>query len=415
MTKPIISLPRFLKLEGRLATQPVRVMGFALYISIFIVEQIFLAVQWCGSEYKSSWIAIVLLVFGAYIALEWVEQRYWLVKPALWLAVGAIGLRILLTEIAGLYACSGFHTFFSFIPVLLAYLYIGQRAALITAAINLLLYINWLSSDGMITLEFLRDENVVVELLITIVGMVLMLILGRTLLLEEENRQRANQLFIELEASQKQVTELAKADERNRIARDIHDSVGHHLMAVTVQLEKAKAFRPVNPDEADQALDDAKLAAQSALAEVRESVSALRSSGSQFEFQDALHQLVEGYSHRSIELTFEGEEAPFAQTALMALYRVAQEGLTNIEKHADAMHVTLHAILQPEQVKLILSDDGRGFSPTDLASKTDSSHAHFGLTGLHERLALLGGRLVVESKSKQGTTLTASVPVKRYE
>lgn len=394
--------------EGRLATLPIRVLGIALYISILFVELIFMNLGWCGSGYPLRWTFVVLSALGVIILLEWTEQRYWLEKPAIILAVATIGVRILLTEIAGNYACSGFHTFFYFIPPLLAYLYISDKAALITAGITLLFYIHWLSPAGIFNIAFMdqlahiEDENVVVEFFIMLVGMVLMLVLGRTLVLEEENRHRAEKLLTELEQSQLQVAELAKVEERNRIAREIHDSVGHHLMAVTVQLEKAKAYRAINPEEADQALDDAKRATQSALADVRESVSTLRTSEGQFELRQALSDLVTQFKGTPVNLTVEGDEAPFAKPVLMALYRAAQEGLTNVEKHANATTVDLGVSLTADHAILTLVDNGSGFSATELKKKMGTSHAHFGLVGLRERVELQGGTLTIGSAKSDG-------------
>ncbi|MEM7131668.1 MAG: sensor histidine kinase [Chloroflexota bacterium] len=398
--------------EGRLATLPIRVMGLALYISIFAVEIIFWNFGWCGSQYGLSYMLIVFVVLGLFVVVEFVEQWSFITKPALITAISVIILRIILVEIVGDYSCSGFHTFFALIPPLLAYLYIGPRAALITALINIVLYVNWIFEGAPLTLEFMREENIPVEFFITIVAMIMILVLGRTLVLEERNRIRSERLYDELQESQLQLTELAKVEERNRIARDIHDSVGHHLMAVTIQLEKARAFREISPQEADQALDDAQQATHLALSDVRESVSTLRESGTTFELGPALAQLIENFDRIPTKLTICGDEKPHRKPMLVALYRAAQEGLTNIEKHANATAAGMHVTLEKHMLTLILEDNGVGIDVVELETKASTSKAHFGLTGLRERLALLGGTLTVTCVESGGTKLSVQLPVK---
>lgn len=400
---------------GRATTQPVRFFAFSLYVSILIVELIFWGANFCGREYQLRWLIPLMITLGVFTALELWEQRSFSYKPPIMFAIGLIGTRIVLTELAGYFGCSGFHQFFAFIPPLLAYLYIGRRAALITAGINLLLYVNWTFSteDGYdFSVQHLQDEDVLIELFIFTVGLILVLVLGRVLTLEEQNRERAESLVAELEASQKQITDLAKVTERNRIARDIHDSVGHHLTAINIQIEKAQAFRAINPAEADQALVDAKRSAQAALADVRESVSALREQNRQFDLKSGLTQLVDGFRQVPTTLHFAGDETLYSKASLIALYRVAQEGLTNIGKHAQATGVELIVSLNDDHGTLILKDNGVGLDEEKLEIQTSAEEAHFGLLGLQERLELVGGTLIIDSKQQKGTTLNVRVPAR---
>ncbi|MFK7802009.1 MAG: sensor histidine kinase [Anaerolineae bacterium] len=400
---------------GRITTQPVRFFAFALYISIFIVELIFWGADFCGRGYQLRWLIPLMITLGVFAGLEYWEQRTFSYKPPLMIAIALIGTRIVLTELSGFFGCSGFHQFFAFIPPLLAYLYIGRRGALITAGLSVLLYLNWaFANDGGydFSVEHLQDENILIELFIFLVGIVLVLVLGRVLTLEEKNRERAEGLLAELEASQKQITDLAKVTERNRIARDIHDSVGHHLTAINIQIEKAQAFRAINPAEADQALVDAKRSAQAALADVRESVSALRDQDRQFDLKSGLTQLVDGFSQVPTTLHFEGDETLYSKASLIALYRVAQEGLTNIGKHAQATAVDLTVSLNDDYGTLILKDNGVGLDEAKLETQSASKEAHFGLIGLEERLELVGGTLTVQSEKQKGTTLNVRVPAR---
>lgn len=236
---------------------------------------------------------------------------------------------------------------------------------------------------------------------------------------DEQGRQQTRQLLDKLAASHRdlqsyaaQVADLAAAEERNRLAREIHDSIGHHLMAINIQLEKALAYRERNPQEADQAILDAKLSAQQALKDVRHSVSALRSTSEVFSLKQALADLADRMTTNalSIDLKVEGDESGYARTVLIALYRAAQEGLTNVQKHAQAQHVVLDVRLGDEEACLNIRDDGDGFDTNSLVELASSPYESFGLQGLRERLNLMQGHMTVISSPQEGTELTITVP-----
>ena len=211
----------------------------------------------------------------------------------------------------------------------------------------------------------------------------------------------------QLQASTHQVAELAATEERNRLARDIHDSLGHHLAAINIQLEKANAYRERDPDRAQGAVKQAQRTVQDALRDVRESVGSLRKSAP-FSFDDALNGLLARMQHGNLELKLQqtGDSRGYSSLVLMTLYRVVQEGLTNIHKHAGASQVTLALDFGGEQVRLNLSDNGSGF---DAAGWRDKQQRGFGLVGLQERLGLVGGKLALQSLP-QATTLSATIP-----
>jgi len=177
---------------------------------------------------------------------------------------------------------------------------------------------------------------------------------------------------------------------------------------VTVQLEKALAFRVNDPAKSEQAIRDAKQAARDALSDVRRSVAALRQTAEFFSLTLALQELVRQSANGglAVELHVEGDEGVYAKSSLMTLYRLAQEGLTNIQKHAQASTVRIKVCLGSETAVLIIHDDGKGFDVTKLTS----SQEHQGLQGMKERLALVGGELTVESRNGEGTRITAVVP-----
>ena len=176
--------------------------------------------------------------------------------------------------------------------------------------------------------------------------LVFMLVFAGHIDRDQKSQQEMRRLLAELEASHRQlqeyaarVAELAAASERNRLARDIHDSLGHYLTAINIQLEKAQAYRARNPAEADQAIRDAKQTARAALEDVRQSVSTLR--GVQREVFRSRSRWPTWWGAWTATrcrstITWPATRAEYAAPVLTVLYRVAQEGLTNIQKHAQA-------------------------------------------------------------------------------
>lgn len=255
------------------------------------------------------------------------------------------------------------------------------------------------------------------------VGLMLVITMARVVLKEKASRTRAEELFAELEVSHRQlkeyagqVAELATTKERNRLARDIHDTLGHFLTIINVQLEKALAYRDKKPQEADQAISNAKRLASEALRDVRRSVGALRANEELPEFTLSLNELVERVQSEicTIELHIEGDENRFSKQDLQAFYRAVQEGLTNIQKHARASHVEIGLRFEEQAATLVLRDNGRGFDVTNWQQGEPGRNSGYGLQGVQERLELVGGSLQVESAPGQGTTLRVTIPRNEY-
>ncbi|MEM7030990.1 MAG: ATP-binding protein, partial [Chloroflexota bacterium] len=161
-----------------------------------------------------------------------------------------------------------------------------------------------------------------------------------------------------------------------------------------------------------QSVGNAKRMASEALSDIRRSVSALRESQDSFSLEQSLHELVDNMENSpfSIELEIEGEETGFSKQSLLTLYRAAQEGLTNVQKHAQAHHVTVRAELVGEEAKLHISDDGQGFDLAILQDLPPGQGRGYGLMGVQERLALIRGYFKLESQPNAGTNLFITVP-----
>lgn len=264
-----------------------------------------------------------------------------------------------------------FHAYFAF----------GRRVAVAVAVACLAVAV--VSTPG-----WYAHVEKVSDLVMFTVGLVFTVAMAAVAVRERDGR-------IRLQESHRTVAELSAAAERARVARDLHDDLGHHLTAVVVQLEKAAAFHDHDPATAKAAVRDAEQSARRALNDVRESVRSLRS----FHLPTALEEL----AGDDVELVVEGSPDGYETAALHALFRAAQEGVTNARRHAAAGRVSVHVELGAGQATLVVTDDGRG---------TGGAPEGFGLRGMRERVALAGGRVEVVSTAS-GTTLEVTIPGRR--
>ncbi|MGL5930538.1 MAG: sensor histidine kinase [Dermatophilaceae bacterium] len=207
----------------------------------------------------------------------------------------------------------------------------------------------------------------------------------------------------EAQRTRSEMVELAAEAERVRLAREIHDSLGHHLTALSLQLDKAASFRSRDPVVADLAVESARASARSALEDVRMSVRSLREHAPVFDLEDGLGELVQRLREDRIdvELTVSGDEESVDAATRATLFRAAQEALTNVRRHSGARRVELHLTISPGQTVLTVRDDGRGF--------VDQTAEGYGITGMRERAALVGGDVEISSGPREGTTVTVAV------
>jgi signal transduction histidine kinase len=195
-------------------------------------------------------------------------------------------------------------------------------------------------------------------------------------------------------------------EERTRLARDIHDNLGHYMTVIQIQLSKADAFFDRDPSEARASVQYARDAAREAMGEIRQSLDTLNSSEGGFVLKEEILRLAEPLKRNSIKvgISFEGEQEGCNYAVLLALYRMIQEGVTNILKHAGATEVQITVDLSGTAS---IRDNGRGL-PGDLLAGGKGSG--FGLTGLANRFALVQGRFTVSAMPEGGTLLSAEFP-----
>ncbi len=244
-------------------------------------------------------------------------------------------------------------------------------------------------------------------------GIVFVVIFVRLAMREQNARIEMERLATELaEANRKlreyatQAEELAIARERNRLAREIHDSLGHYFTVIHVQIEAALAVMENDRERALDTLSKAQALVHEGLTEVRRSVAGLRASPTESRsLPEAVAMLVEECRAAGIlaELTMHGDPRPLSPQIELTLYRAAQEGLTNVRKHAHASRAEVVLDYQASGVvRLVVQDNGVG------SDKTDGG---FGLLGLHERASLLGGEVRIVTAPGQGFTLEMRLPV----
>jgi signal transduction histidine kinase len=217
-----------------------------------------------------------------------------------------------------------------------------------------------------------------------------------SLLSEQESRKRAMALTHQIEV-------LSATLERTRIARDIHDSLGHTLTTLDVQLELSQRAYEDHPKQALQALNTAKDLASQSLAEVRCALRTMHEKN--FDLHQALLTLTERVQQgQSFEIHLDTNLPELPPQVGYQIYRVIQEGLTNIQKHAQASSVYIGSKVTKDHLTLELVDDGEGFN-------VQASHTGFGLRGMRERAMLLKGQLDIESVPGQGTRIHLTIPL----
>jgi signal transduction histidine kinase len=203
----------------------------------------------------------------------------------------------------------------------------------------------------------------------------------------------------------------AQEAERQRIARELHDDTGQSLTAIGLGLRGVANALRADPRTAEKNLRRLQSLAGQSLEELQRMIRNLRPSHLDDLGLPAALRWYGGEAAAAGGLEFhfdmQGEERPLPEPLKVALFRIAQEALTNVLKHARARNAWLHLSFLPDQVEISLRDDGRGFDP---AARNGGSKASWGLLGMRERAALLGGEFRLASAPGQGTSVAVTIP-----
>jgi signal transduction histidine kinase len=260
------------------------------------------------------------------------------------------------------------------------------------------------------------DSYGIVILLYQLMSILLMFLFGLFWKEDRKNRERQAALMAEIQANQEElkryasgVSRVVALEERTRIARDIHDNLGHTLTAISIQLNKAEAFFRKDPEVSIKAIVDARTSMHEAMLDIRSTLDTLNNQTEGFHLFSQVQKLLESLRQAGISVTADirGSTEGYNISVLLALYRFVQEGVTNILKHAEAGEVRLKIWLDGDQACAELRDDGKGFDPQAVKNKNVSG---YGLTGLADRISLVRGTFSIESAPGSGTVLKTCMP-----
>ena len=204
-----------------------------------------------------------------------------------------------------------------------------------------------------------------------------------------------------------QTGRTAAADERSRIARELHDSVTQTLFTASVLAEATPRIWNRDQGIARQNMEKLSVLIRGALAEMRSMLLELRSDASPdqslSQLLTTLAEATRARSNMAVSISVEGDrELPADVT--MTLYRIAQEALNNVVKHAEATQVDITLLNQPDRVTLHIRDDGRGFDPQAIPA------GHMGISIMAERAQKIGGSLQIQSQPGRGTEVSVTWP-----
>ncbi len=384
-------------------TNPVANSLSSIFGKLRYVEWLFLAVHMVmGISSGNDNLVLSLAFYGIVIALSWIlpldrplilRQAYVLLAILLMVCANFVGVSLDL--VLYLYIAKSFFL-------------IGGKKTYLTAAIA---GMAWIVSDCISELQELEGtinfkppfgfgSYSLSAILIHSLGLylavsVFVILFSSVVSAEYKSRKRA-------EALAEQVEILAADLERTRIARDIHDSLGHTLTNLDIQLAVAQKLRDRDPQKAFQALDTAKMLSSQCIEDVSHAVKTMRDSN--FDLDRALSNLMEQIrSDRALQIHWEINLPQLPIAISHQIYCVVKEGLINIQKHARASSIDFQGRFTNKEIILQLEDNGIGF---DLTTSTFGS----GLKGMTERVQGLGGKLNISSLPNQGTKILVVIP-----
>ena len=216
-------------------------------------------------------------------------------------------------------------------------------------------------------------------------------------LIQEQNRM--------LVAHANQIEQLTQLEERNRMARELHDTVGHTFTSVIMGMDAVSYLIDPAPDKAKTKLDVLREVARNGLAEVRQSIHQIAPSDGELPLSQQIARITKEFSLHtgtSVSINSEGKAYEATLPVKLTLLRCIQESLTNALRHGQAKNISINLCFNPAEIVLIIEDDGLG---------SDELKPGFGLTSMRQRLAALHGSLECRSEKGKGTKITCAIPV----
>ncbi len=248
--------------------------------------------------------------------------------------------------------------------------------------------------------------HIVAETLIFGLGVLFVLQLTNKILVERQMRHKLANANEQLKEYSQKIEELATVEERNRIARDIHDSLGHALTSLNIQMQTAVKLWDKEPTQAHLFLTQAQSLGKTAMQEVRKSISTLRAdSREEKPLEVRIEALVDNYRQGTglLICTNICSCGSVAKPVAKTVYRVVQESLTNIFKYAEATQVSIQLKTTADELNLTVEDNGKGFNPKQKRSG-------FGIKGMQERVATVNGQFQLTTSSNKGCRIEVTIP-----
>ncbi len=385
------------------------ILSIAAYLAIMAVFALSFVRLWTGSV--TSALLVTVALFAVYTILQVIlfeiKHAYVRIRRALFAIEGALVFAILAVVPEGS----------TYVPILLSILiaqlffsFDTREASAWTIGYMLALVLALLLTNSLLG-TFLTTP---------IYGSIFLFVATVTMAFRREHiaRARSDSLLQQLEAAHAQlreyatrVEELAVAEERTRLAREIHDSLGHHLTLLSVQLQAASKLVTLDPPRAATEIENARAIVAEALRDVRQSVSALRATTvQQLHPAEAVPRLIQEFADTTgIVVNYQADDwqkLDFLSSArAITIYRTVQEGLTIVQKHAHASRVDVKLTRLADRVRVQVADNGVGLQPAEPMA------SGFGLMGLRERVELLGGSLTVQPHDGAGFELCMELPL----
>ena len=233
---------------------------------------------------------------------------------------------------------------------------------------------------------------------------------GYALRERSEQVEAAEERAIHAEREREAAARVAVAEERARIARELHDVIAHAMSVVVLQVGAIRHKLPAEMDEQKEALQGVERTGRSALTEMRRLLGAMRREDEDAELApqpglDSLDALIESVDRAGlpVHLQVDGDVAPLPRALDLSAYRIVQEGLTNALKHAQASHADVLIRFGPRELRIEVRDDGQG-------SAADDGLGH-GLIGVRERVKIYGGEMNAGRSNGGGFVLTTRLPL----
>lgn len=256
------------------------------------------------------------------------------------------------------------------------------------------------------------NEAILTHMPIVIVGQIFVINFTQMVINEEKSRLEIEGLIKDLEATNaqlrfyaSQIEELTLTRERNRMAREIHDGLGHYLTTIGMQIKAAQALIKKEPESAFMLLHTAETLSHDALKDIRQSVSTLRETSSQEEpFLQRLRQLLKPFENTGYhtEMHVDGQERFLTPEVEILFIRTLQEGLSNIGKHSSANNIQVYLTYHKNStISMKLIDDGIG---------AKAMKGGYGILGIKERVEQLNGKLEIDSSKNKGFSMTITLP-----